>query len=234
MKSLDGSIILLYHKSSPETKILFSPELPKPSLLAARPCCFWWMGIVGFALSSRNLTVLCLVSAISSSTFLEPNIMESGRYTDRQLAQETAFLAHPALEQAEAGPSSGRRPGRRGGVLARTLGIAATRAEFEEGRGGEGGQGREATGNGSWKARTAGEKTVDRVHARVQLPGREPSRFPRFPFLVPTQKRETDRKTPETGRKRRKPPGFPFPDFTGKLLPDGKLNAARLPPMAPS
>ncbi|KAG2609991.1 hypothetical protein PVAP13_4KG081966 [Panicum virgatum] len=82
--------------------------------------------------------------------------MESGRYTDRQLAQETAFLAHPALEQAEAGPSSGRRPGRRGGVLARTLGIAATRAEFEEGRGGEGGQGREATGNGSWKARTAG------------------------------------------------------------------------------
>jgi len=46
---------LLYHKSSPETKILFSPELPKPSLLAARPCCFWWMGIVGFALSSRNL-----------------------------------------------------------------------------------------------------------------------------------------------------------------------------------
>jgi hypothetical protein len=55
MKSLDGSIILLYHKSSPETKILFSPELPKPSLLAARPCCFWWMGIVGFALSSRNL-----------------------------------------------------------------------------------------------------------------------------------------------------------------------------------
>ena len=60
----------------------------------------------------------------------------------------------------------------------------------------------------------------------VQLPGREPSRFPRFPFLVPTQKRETDRETPETGRKRRKPPGFPFPDFTGKLLPDGKLNAA--------
>ena len=59
---------------------------------------------------------------------------------------------------------------------------------------------------------------------RVQLPGREPSRFPRFPFLVPTQKRETDRETPETGRKRRKPPGFPFPDFTGKLLPDGKLN----------
>ena len=57
-----------------------------------------------------------------------------------------------------------------------------------------------------------------------QLPGREPSRFPRFPFLVPTQKRETDRETPETGRKRRKPPGFPFPDFTGKLLPDGKLN----------
>ena len=62
---------------------------------------------------------------------------------------------------------------------------------------------------------------------RVQLPGREPSRFPRFPFLVPTQKRETDRETPETGRKRRKPPGFPFPDFTGKLLPDGKLNPAR-------
>jgi len=60
--------------------------------------------------------------------------------------------------------------------------------------------------------------------SRVQLPGREPSRFPRFPFLVPTQKRETDRETPETGRKRRKPPGFPFPDFTGELLPDGKLN----------
>jgi hypothetical protein len=55
MKSLDGSIILLYHKSSPETKILFFHELPKPNLLAARPCCFWWMGIAGFALSSRNL-----------------------------------------------------------------------------------------------------------------------------------------------------------------------------------
>ena len=64
------------------------------------------------------------------------------------------------------------------------------------------------------------------VDGRVQLPGREPSRFPRFPFLVPTQKRETDREMPETGRKRRKPPGFPFPDFTGKLLPDGKLNPA--------
>ena len=64
------------------------------------------------------------------------------------------------------------------------------------------------------------------VSPRVQLPGREPSRFPRFPFLVPIQKRETDRETPETGRKHRKPPGFPFPDFTGKLLPDGKLNPA--------
>jgi hypothetical protein len=30
------------------------------------------------------------------------------RYTDRQLAQETAFLAHPAPEQPEAGPSPGR------------------------------------------------------------------------------------------------------------------------------
>uniref|UniRef100_A0A0A9EXH1 Uncharacterized protein n=1 Tax=Arundo donax TaxID=35708 RepID=A0A0A9EXH1_ARUDO len=41
MKSLDGSITLLNHKSCPATKILFFPELPKPSLLAASPACFW-------------------------------------------------------------------------------------------------------------------------------------------------------------------------------------------------
>ena len=90
--------------------------------------------------------------------------MESGRYTDRQLAQETAFLAHPALEQAEAGPSSGRRPGRRGGVLARTLGLTAARAEFGEGRG-RGDRGGKRQGMEVGKRELPGEKTVDRVRA---------------------------------------------------------------------
>ena len=87
------------------------------------------------------------MSAISSSTFLEPNIMESGRYTDRQLAQETAFLAHPVPEQPDAGPSPGEETGPSQGVLARTLGLTAARAEFGEGRG-------RGTGEGSdreWK-----------------------------------------------------------------------------------
>ena len=57
------------------------------------------------------------------------------RYTDPQLAQETAFLAHPVPEQPDAGPSPGEETGPSQGVLARTLGLTAARAEFGEGRG---------------------------------------------------------------------------------------------------
>lgn len=84
--------------------------------------------------------------------------MESARYTDRQLAQETAFLAHPAPEQPEAGPFAGEETGERcsdAGIRSRPRGVRG-----REGR--EGGK-RQGMGVGKRELPGRGRETVHSV-----------------------------------------------------------------------